>query len=88
MITENKIKVFNKYNGDINSWVKSGSKKEESIMSDHEWYLIESFIQDIRIIKKGLASKENSENLNKNLVENCDSVETINQLKNLANKEW
>lgn len=84
MITEDKIKVFKRYDGDIDSWARSGSKKEKSIMTDEDWYVIDGFIQDLSMVKKGLASSGFSENLNVKLKETCDSAYTVNQLQELA----
>lgn len=83
MITENKIKLYNKYSGDIDGWARNSSKKELSIMSDDDWFLIDGFIQDLTLVKKGLASVEFSISLNNKLKENCDTDETINRIKKI-----
>lgn len=84
MITEDKIKVYKHYDGDIDGWARSGSKKEKSIMSDEDWYVIDGLIQDLSIVKKGLASSGFNENLNVKLKEMCDSDSTVNLLQKLA----
>ncbi|MCB0740985.1 MAG: hypothetical protein R2796_07650 [Chitinophagaceae bacterium] len=84
MITEDKIKVYKRYDGDIDGWARSGSKKEKSIMSDEDWYVIDGLIQDLSMVKKGLASSGFNENLNVKLKEMCDSDSTVNQLQKLA----
>ena len=87
MITEKKINLYNKYGGDIDGWARNNSKKELSIMSDDDWFLIDGFIQDLTLVKNGLASLEFSNSLNNRLKENCDTEETINKIKNiLTNK--
>ena len=42
MITEDKIKIFKRYDGDIDSRVRSGSKKEKFVMTDNDWYIIDA----------------------------------------------
>ena len=84
MITEDKIKVYKRYDGDIDGWARSGSKKEKSIMSDEDWYVIDGLIQDLSMVKKGLASSGFNENLNVKLKEMCDSDSAVNQLQKLA----
>ena len=87
MITEYKIILYNKYSGDIDEWARNNSKKELSIMSDDDWFLIDGFIQDLTLVKNGLASLEFSNSLNISLKENCDTEETINKIKKiLTNK--
>lgn len=84
MITENKIKLYNKYSGDIDGWARNNSKKELSIMSDDDWFLIDGFIQDLTLVKNGFTSIEFSNSLNNRLKENCDTEETINKIKKIV----
>jgi len=77
MITEYKIKIYQKYKGDIDSLARSGSKKEKIIMNNDDWFLIDAFVQDLFLIKKGLTSLEFKNNLNDRLNQNCDSDKTI-----------
>lgn len=86
MITGYKIRIFNRYDGDIDSWARSGSKKEKLFMNDDDWYMIDTLIQDLSIVRKGLASEEFKNTLNSKLKESCDNEETIIELQNLANK--
>lgn len=81
MITKDKIKIYRKYRGDIDSWVKNGSKKEKLIMNDEDWYLIDGLIQDLFLVNKGLVSLAFDNDLNNRLKEKCDSEETIQLLK-------
>ncbi|HEX8576638.1 MAG TPA: hypothetical protein VF677_10140 [Flavobacterium sp.] len=83
MITQDKIKIYKRYNGDIDSWARSGSKKEKLVMNDNDWYLIDGLIHDYSLVKKGLTSSSFSNNLNDKLKENCDSEETIKALKQI-----
>ncbi len=84
MITEGKIKVYKRYNGDIDSWVRSGTKKEKLNMTDEDWYLIGDFIQDLVLVKKGLASLDFNKTLKAKLQEKCDNNQTVEQLQKLA----
>ena len=84
MITEKKIEIFNRYNGDIDGWVRNNSITEKLIIEDTDWYLIDSVLQDLYLVKKGVASSEFIVNLQNKLIKNCDNEETIAQLKKLA----
>lgn len=86
MITELKIKIHKKYKGDIDSWVRSGSKNEKLAINDNEWYLIDNFLQEIHLVKNELASKEFENKLNNRLNENCENYEVIEYLKTLVVK--
>ncbi len=88
MITLLKLEEYEEYHGFYDGFFIQKVKNGINITNDDEWYLINSLIQDIRIEVKGLASRKFSDNLNKRLEENCDSENTLNQLKYLASKEW
>lgn len=88
MITIVKLKEYEEYHGYYDGFYLQKVKYGTNVTNDDEWYLIGGLIQDIRLVNKGLASKEFLDNLRKRLKENCDSDDTINQFKNLADKEW
>ncbi|MEI9920684.1 MAG: hypothetical protein WDO14_18115 [Bacteroidota bacterium] len=88
MITIFKLKEYEEYHGYYDGFYMQKVKNGINVTNDDEWYLIGSLIQDARLVNKGLASKEFSDNLYKKLKENCDNDDTINELKNLADKEW
>jgi hypothetical protein len=84
MINIEKIKIYVRYQGDIDSWARGGSKKEQAIMSDADWYLIESLLQDIALVHGGYASLEFEKTVRERLNQNSDSVETIAYLEELG----
>jgi hypothetical protein len=84
MITQDKIKTYQKYSGDIDSWARSGSKKEKLIMNDNDWYIIEGLIQDLSLVKKGLTSSTFNNDLNNKIKESCNSEETIQALQQIT----
>jgi hypothetical protein len=87
MITIKSIKIFNRYIGDGDGFVRSSTKEEQEILNYTNWKLIDEFIQDIKLVKKGLASNGFAGNLSKRLIEHCDSEETIRFLKEIAEKK-
>jgi hypothetical protein len=87
MITEEGIKIFINYLGDIDNWARRGSKKDKLTIKDKDWYLIDNLIQDVILVKKGLTSMEFESNLKNRLKENCDGEDSINQLKRFAERE-
>jgi hypothetical protein len=50
-------------------------------MDDNDWFLIDGFIQDIRLVRRGLAAESFNNDLNRRLEEICENQETINQLR-------
>lgn len=84
MITIDKIKIYKRFNGDVDGWARIGTAEEKSIMSDEDWFLIDGFIQDLILVKKHLVSDEFIKKINERLNENCDTDETIQAIKNLV----
>ena len=72
------------YQGDLDSWARTGRIKEKQVMDSGDWYLIESLVQDIRIVIDGKASDQFSNDLNKQLSEKCDGDAAITLLKKIA----
>ena len=83
MITKEKIRIYNRYNGDIDDWARQGSRKEHASISDQEWYLIDELIQGLHLIKNGLASSVFLENIDLKLKAHCDE-DTIILLKKMV----
>lgn len=86
MITTDKLTIFRRFCGDIDSWARQSSKKEKAAMNDSAWALIGSLIQDILLVKNGLASHDFSDKLQQRLKESCDGAKTIERLKRFADK--
>ncbi len=84
MITQEKIRLYQHFKGDVDMWARVGSKKQRAILDDGDWSLIDSCLQDIFIVNKGLASQSFSDNLDKKLNEVCDCQETIAVLEKIA----
>ena len=58
MITIEKLNIYIYFNGDVDRWASRGTKKQKMIMSDADWALIDSLIQDFILIKRGLVSPD------------------------------
>lgn len=73
MITTEKLKIFDKYKGDIDAFARIGRETEKTVLTDNDWQLIDSFKQDIELINKGLSSSD-------------FNLKTIAQIKNNTDK--
>jgi len=87
MITREKLKIFEKYLGDIDCWARNAKRSEISKIADEDWALIETLIQDIRLIKNNLTSTDYINRVKATLREKCDNTSTIKYLEELANDE-
>nr|WP_319401800.1 hypothetical protein [uncultured Carboxylicivirga sp.] len=73
MITEQKIKIFRKYHGDIDGFSRGGRKYEKDLFENADWLLIDNVLQDLELIKKGLCSTDYRNRLEKILNENFEN---------------
>lgn len=58
MITIEKYQVFRKYSGDSDGFARLASKIDKKLFDSNDWQMIDSFIQDIELINKGLVSTD------------------------------
>lgn len=56
MITHEKLRVFEKYRGDMDDWARLGTPEEKHLLKDDDWYEISGVIRQLAILKLGLAS--------------------------------
>lgn len=84
MITQEKLKIFQSYGGDVDMWARSGSSKEKTTIQTNDWYLIESLIHEIKLSVKGQATRDFIQELNIRLQESCDTQQTKEQLEKIA----
>ena len=76
MITLDKLKIFYKYHGDGGMWVRLATPKEKNMVTYEDWKLIDSLIEDLTFIRKGVASEEYISKIHLIIKENFDNNET------------
>jgi hypothetical protein len=57
MITREKLRIYENYDGDIDGWVRMARPGEKSI-EDRDWPLINEMLQSLRIVQSGLANAD------------------------------
>ena len=57
-ITMDKLKVYQKYQGDPDSFARTGSNYEKNLIGDEDWRIIEELYHNFFLIKNNLTSKE------------------------------
>jgi hypothetical protein len=75
------LKIYSKYNGDIDMFSRIGSRSEKKCISTEKWFLLDRLIQDIRVLREGLGSNILKEAINKELLQVCENASVINELK-------
>jgi hypothetical protein len=57
MITREKLRIYEKFGGDIDGWARTSKLSEQSI-TDQDWRLIDEILQSLVIVQSGLASPD------------------------------
>lgn len=87
MITKDKIKIYKKFNGDLDYFARVCSPKDKKLMKDEDWFLIDDIIQDIKLIRKGLTSVDYENKINQKIKEKIDCSETLDRIKQIVKKK-
>lgn len=86
MINLRKIEIFKKFSGDIDYFARVGTPQDKIDISDKDWSLIDSLIQDLELVDKGIASDSFVNSLDLRLKENLENENILQELKNLNKK--
>ena len=80
MITIKHIKLYKKYGGDGDGFLRCASTDEKALFDKEQWWLIDNLLHDIMLAKKGLVSVAYNQSTDKKLKEVCDNQDTIRAL--------
>lgn len=80
MITLEKLRIFQKYHGDGDAFVRFAKRKEVQSFEHFDWMNIDNLHQDIQLIRRGMTAESYKQQVEKRLREQCDSQETIDKL--------
>jgi hypothetical protein len=84
MLTLAKIRVYRKYGGDIDGFARAKNQNDYTVITDDEWFLIDSLVQKLFLVKNGKASPEYAERISVEVHQNVEGEEAINELMELA----
>ena len=80
MITKDKINIYLKYNADIDSWARYGTKSDKNVLKDDDWYTIDKLIQNATLLKNNLASEKFKDKLNEEINNSCHDKTVIDKI--------
>ncbi len=84
MITIDKLKTYEYYGGDADGWIRL--KQDSQKISDADWQMIDSLLEDLLLVKNKLTSKQFAEDLNMRLLNALENDLAISYLKSLVGK--
>lgn len=56
MLTVEKVRTYEQFDGDIDGWVRAFEGKGKSCMTDADWYLINELIMGLAVATSGVRS--------------------------------
>lgn len=87
MITIAKLKEYEAHEGNDDDYTRIGGFRK-NIIAGKEWSLIARLTGEFKLVARNLASNEYAETINKEIVENCHDIKTVDYLKRISEKPW
>lgn len=87
MISKSQIDIYQKYNGDDDSFSRIATLEEKQEIQSPYWSTIRKLLSDIGIVHNGLASDEFEFKVRQRLKDECDTLETLEYLLNYSKKQ-
>lgn len=84
MITEKAIAVYKRFDGDIDSWARYGTSKDKLALTDQEWFIIDSLLQDLKLIESNFASEDYINKIETQFSLHIEGESAISLLKSLV----
>ena len=84
MLTLAKICVYQKYGGDMDGFARTKNQDDHSLITDDEWFLIDSLVQKLFLVKNGKASSEYAERILAEVRQCVEEANVIAELMELA----
>ena len=69
MITRDKLRIYEKYDGDTDGFARGSKISERGILTDQDWRFIDEILQRLRIVQSGLGSTDFGEQTRASLME-------------------
>lgn len=86
MITEDKLKVYASYKGELDMWLRTGKEREKSFMDSSDWHLIDLLLQDATVLNRNLGSPKRAEEARNRLRENTENEDLVVEIRRLAER--
>jgi hypothetical protein len=84
VITEEKLRIFQRYGGDVDGWVRVGDETEHRIMSDADWSHTEQLRHRLWLQQHHSASSEFVEQTEQLIAERVPDESAVKLLRQLT----
>lgn len=86
MITEEKLKIYNKYNGLVGAYIFENGDLPDEVFEINDWNLIDELIGNIILLQSGQAATSLQVQLQQFIEDNTDGENVVNYLMKMAKK--
>ena len=85
MITEEMLRIYEKFNGDIDGFARGSNRAERFAITSEDWHLIEEFLQNLSIIQADFATADFERRVHERIIECTENKSASERLMQLAN---
>ena len=86
MITLEKLRIFAIYKGDADMFGRIGRKVEKAIISEADWHLIDTLLQDCIVLDRNLGAEQRNIQASQRIKEHCENDEVVSRIRYLAER--
>jgi hypothetical protein len=86
MLTLDKLRIYEQFDGDIDGWARATSGQTSTGMTDEDWYLIDELLMGLATVKTGLASASYAQQVEQRLLASTSDQATHSILHALATR--
>lgn len=84
MISKEQLQRYQKFNGDLDDWVKSQKSGMDETLTGADWTLIDKAMQRLKLQKTGFASRDYREETERVLTKTFGDLEVIKLARSLV----
>jgi len=84
MITADKLKTYEAFNGDIDAWARASSDRDKEIISDADWYEIERLVNELVLLERSQTTDDFARRIEEQLRENTADASVAERIRYLA----
>lgn len=84
MISKEQLQRYQKFNGDLDDWVKSQKSGMDETLTGNDWTLIDKVMQRLKLQKTGFASRDYRDETERVLTKTFGDLEVIKMARSLV----
>jgi hypothetical protein len=86
MLTVDKLRIYEQFDGDIDGWARASRGQATTCMTDEDWYLIDELLMGLATVKTGAASPSYAQQVEQRLLASTSDQATRSILHALATR--